>query len=157
VLAYPVSRSSAVLAKGAAIAAEVVTVCIAAGIAVAFADPIFGLDLDFGHLAGAILELALIGLFFGWVALALGAATGNRALAVGGAAGFAAASYLVAGLHGLAGWLGPFRFLSAFWWLGASPLEDGIRGSGVLVVGIASAAALAAGAYLVGRRDLSAP
>jgi ABC-2 type transport system permease protein len=157
VLAYPVRRSSAVLAKAAAIAGEVVTVCVAAGLAIAVSDPIFGLGLDFAHLAAAILELALLGLFFGWVGLAVGAATGNRALAVGGAAGLAALSYLVAGLHGLAGWLGPFRFLSAFWWLGASPLEDGIRGWGVLVVGAAAAVALAIGAYLVGRRDLAAP
>ena len=91
------------------------------------------------------------------VALAAGAATGNRALAVGAAAGLAAGGYLVSGLHSLAGWLEPFRVLSAFWWLGTSPLQNGIRGWGVLVVSVAAAAALAIGAVLVGRRDLQAP
>ena len=138
-------------------AVEVALLCVAAGVAIAVVDPIFGLDLSLRRLVAAILELALLGLFYGWVALAAGAATGNRTLALGATAGFAAAGYLVAGLHSLAGWLEPFRFLSAFWWLGASPLENGIRGSGVLVVAAASAAVLAAGAVLVTRRDLQVP
>ncbi len=157
VLSYPVRRSSAVVAKGAAVAVEVAALCVTAGVAIAIVDPIFGLALSFRHLAVAILELALVGLFYGWVALAAGAATGNRTVALGAAAGFAAVGYLVAGLHSLAGWLEPFRFLSAFWWLGASPLENGIDGRGVLVVAAASAAALSLGAVLVGRRDLRSP
>ena len=39
-------------------------------------------------------------------------------------AGYAAASYLVSGLHNLAGWLDPLRFLSPFWHVGTAPLED---------------------------------
>ncbi len=78
-------------------------------------------------------------------------------MALGAAAGFAVAGYLVSGLHTLAGWLDPFRFLSAFWWLGASPLENGIDGWGALVVGAASVVVLGAGALLVTRRDLQAP
>ena len=157
VLAYPVRRSSAVVAKAAAVAVEIAVLCLAAGVTIAVVDPIFGLDLSFGRVAAAILGLGLIGLFYGWVALATGAATGNRTLALGVAAGLAAAGYLVAGLHSLAGWLGPFRFLSAFWWLGSSPLENGIRGWGVLVVVAASGAVLAVGALLVTRRDLQVP
>jgi ABC-2 type transport system permease protein len=157
ILSYPVSRPAAVLAKGGAVALEVVALAVAAGIAIAVVDPIFGLDLCFRHLVGAIVELTLIGLFYGWLALAVGAATGNRAVALGAAAGFAVAGYLVSGLHTLAGWLDPFRFLSAFWWLGASPLENGIDGWGALVVGAASVVVLGAGAFLVTRRDLQVP
>jgi ABC-2 type transport system permease protein len=157
VLAYPVPRRAAVLAKGAAVAAEVVAVCACSGIAIGVLDPIFDLDLSVGHIAQSIAGLALLGLLFGWLALAIGAATGKHALAVAVPAGLAAGSYLVSGLHSLAGWLDPFRVLSAFWWIGTSPLQHGIRGSGPLVVGLAAVAALLTGAALVGRRDLEAP
>ena len=78
-------------------------------------------------------------------------------LAVALPAGLAAAGYLVSGLHSLAGWLDPFRVLSAFWWIGTSPLQNGIRGWGALVVGLAAVVALLAGAALVERRDLEVP
>src|SRR5262249_20410756 len=120
VLAYPVRRRAAVLAKGAAIATEVAAVCASAGIATGALNPVFDLGLSTAHVAAAVAGLALLGLLFGWLALAIGAATGKRGLAVALPAGLAAAGYLVSGLHSLAGWLDPFRVLSAFWWIGTS-------------------------------------
>jgi len=157
VLAYPVRRWRAVIAKAAVVAVEIAAVCLAAGLAIAVSDPLFRLDLDGGRVAAAVCGVALLGLFYGWLALAAGAATGNKALAVAASVGYAAASYLVAGLHGLAGWLDPFRFLSPFWWIGTSPLQHGIRASGAVVVLAAAAVLLGAGAALVERRDLAAP
>jgi hypothetical protein len=58
------------------------------------------------------------------------------------------------GLHDLAGWLDPLRFLSPFWLIGSSPLQDGVDGWGVLVVLAGALAAVAVGAVLVERRDL---
>ena len=52
VLAYPVRRSSAVVAKAAAVAAEIVVACIAAGIALFALDPLVGLDLRFRKAPG---------------------------------------------------------------------------------------------------------
>lgn len=157
ILAYPVRRRAAVLAKGAAVAAGVVAVAICAGVALLVFDPVFGLDLPFWHVVAASLDLTLLGLFFGWLALAVGAAVGKHGLAVALPAGLAAGSFLVSGLHSLAGWLDPFRFLSVFWWLGTTPLQDGSEGWGVLVAGLAAVAALLAGAALIDRRDLEAP
>lgn len=157
VLAYPVRRNAAVMAKGAAIATEVIAVCAVSGIALILANPIFDLELSVDRIAAAVAGLALLGILFGWIALAVGAATGNRGLAVALPAGVAAAGYLVSGLHSLAGWVDPFRFLSAFWWLGTSPLQHAIRGSGALVLALAAVAILIVGASLVERRDLRAP
>ena len=157
VLAYPLRRRNAVLAKAAALAVEVAAVCAVGFLALAALDGIFGLGLDFGHLAGALLGVALLGLLFGWLAVAVGAAWPSKLLALGVPAGYAAAAYLVGGLHALAGWLDPLRFLSPFWLVGQSPLENGIRGLGALVVAAAAAVALAAGALLVERRDLELP
>ena len=157
VLAYPVRRRDAVLAKSAAIAGEVLAVSVVAGLALAVLDPIAGLDLSGGRLATAILSLAGLGLLFGWLALAVGAALGSRALAVGVPAALAAGGYLVNGLHGLAGWLDPFRFLSAFWLVGSSPLQTGVRGGGLVAVFVLAALVLGAGSLLVERRDLQTP
>lgn len=157
VLAYPVRRRDAVLAKGVAVAAEVVVVCATAFLALAVLDPIAGLDLSFGRLASAVGGLAALGLLHGWLALGIGAAIPSRVLAIGIPASLAAAGYLVAGLHGLAGWLDPFRFLSSFWWVGSSPLQSGARGGGVVVVLAAAAVIVVAGALLAERRDLMTP
>ena len=157
VLAYPVRRRSAVLAKGMAVAGEVVAVCAASGLALLVLDPIFGLDLSSGHIASAIASLVALGVLSGWLALGVGAATSSRALAIGVPTAFAAAAYLVNGLHDLVGWLDPFRFLSPFWLVGASPLQNGADGWGVLAVLAAALAILVAGSLLVERRDLETP
>lgn len=157
VLSYPVRRRDAVLAKGLAVGSEVLLACVAAGLALLVLDPVFGLELSFGHLAGAVALLVALGLFYGWLALGVGAATASRALAIGVPAGVAAAGYLVSGLHELAGWLDPFRYLSTFWLVGTSPLQRGADSWGVLAVLAAAVAVLTAGSLLVERRDLETP
>ena len=154
VLAYPVRRRDALLAKAGALAAEVVVACGAAFVALAVMDAVVGLDLSLGRLAGAVGAVGLLGLLHGWLALAVGAAGPGRALAIGVPAALAAAAYLVGGLHELAGWLEPFRFGSSVWWIGSAPLRAGVSGWGVLGVAAAALAVLAAGAVLAERRDL---
>jgi ABC-2 type transport system permease protein len=157
VLSYPVRRRDAVLAKGAAVAGEVLVVCAVAGLVIVAFDPLVGLDLSLGRVLEAVASLVALGLLHGWLALALGAAVPSRALAIGVPAGVAAAGYLVGGLHGLAGWLDPFRFLSPFWLVGSSPLGSGVNGAGVPVVLGAALLLLVAGSLLVERRDLETP
>ena len=157
ILSYPLRRRNAVLAKGSALALEIVFVCAAGFAALAVLDGPVGLDLDFGRLAGALGALAVLGLLYGWLALAVGAAYPSKLLALAIPAGYAAAAYLVGGLHDLAGWLDPLRFLSPFWLIGQSPLQNGVDGWGTLVVLLAAVLALAAGAVLVERRDLETP
>jgi len=87
----------------------------------------------------------------GWLALAAGAARASHALAIGISA--AAAGYLVGGLHALAGWLDPFRFVSSFWWTGQAPLSDGVEYTHRLVLVGAAIAVLVTALVLIGRRD----
>ena len=47
------------------------------------------------------------------------------ALATAVPAALAAAGYLIAGLHDLAGWLDPLRYVSAFWWVGRGSAARG--------------------------------
>ena len=158
ILAYPLRRRSAVLAKGAAVGLELAVFCVAAFAALALASLVFGLDLPFGRLAAGMLGIGLLALLHGWLALAVGAAWPSRALAIGIPAALAAAAYLVGGLHDLASWLDPLRFASSFWWVGKSPLSNGSSWWHLAVVALASAVALAAGAWLIERRgDIETP
>ena len=157
VLSYPVRRRDAVLAKGAAVAAEVVVACTVAGLTIAALDPVFGLELSKPNLATACLSIAALGILFGWSALALGAAFPSRAVAIGVPAGIAAVSYLVGGLHSLADWLDPFRYVSPFWLVGTAQLREGADLAGVLTTLVVAVVVLAAGAWLVERRDLESP
>jgi ABC-2 type transport system permease protein len=157
VLSYPVRRGAAVLWKGAAVAAEVVVACLAGLAGLAVLDPLVGLDLSAGHLASAMGGVAALGILHGWLALGIGAAVPSRVASIGVPSALAAAGYLVSGLHELAGWLDPLRVLSPFWWIGSSPLQEGVRPGGVAIVLGAAALSLVAGALLVERRDLRTP
>ena len=154
VLAYPVRRRDAVLAKGAAVGLEILIFCATAYVALALASQTFDLDLPFGRLAGGVLGVGVLALLHGWLAVAVGAAWPSRTLAIGVPAALAAGAYLVAGLHDLASWLDPLRFASSFWWVGQAPLSGGVSWWHLLVVGLAAAAALAAAGWLIERRDL---
>jgi ABC-2 type transport system permease protein len=156
-LSYPVRWRDAVLAKGLAVASEVLLVAVAAGLGLLVFDPIVGLDLSTGRILTATASLAALGLLHGWLALAVGAATSSRALAIGVPAALAASGYLVNGLHSIASWLDPFRFLSPFWLVGSSPLQGGAREWGILVLAIVAIPVLVAGSLLVERRDLKTP
>lgn len=157
VFSYPLRRRDAVLAKGVAVAGEVLVVCAVAGLVLLAFDPLVGLDLALGRLLTALASLVALGLLHGWLALAVGAAVPSRAIAIGIPAGVAATGYLVGGLHGLAGWLDPFRFASPFWLIGSSPLGNGVDAVGVLAVLAVAVAVLAAGSLLVEQRDLESP
>ena len=154
VFAYPVSRRRAVTAKAAAVGVETAIFCTVAFAALVLAGAVFDLELALGNLAGGLLGVGLLALLHGCLAIATGAARPSRALAVGVPASLAAGAYLVGGLHGIAGWLDPFRFLSSFWWTGQAPLSGGVDYPRLSVVAIAAAATLAAALALIGRRDL---
>jgi ABC-2 type transport system permease protein len=157
VLSYPIRRRDAVWAKGLAVGTEILVVCVTTGLALLMFDPLAGLDLSSQRIAAATASLAALGLLHGWLALAVGASTASRGLAIGVPAGLAAAGYLVGGLHAVAGWLDPFRVLSPFWLVGSSPLQGGARLWGIATVVATAVVCLAVGALWVERRDLETP
>jgi ABC-2 type transport system permease protein len=104
----------------------------------------------------AALHLAALGMLFGALALAIGAATGSKAIAIGVVATVAVVSYfgntLAAQVDAIA-WLrdvSPFRYYS-----GGRPLVNGLQGPDVLVlIGVAVLLVLA-GALRFSRRDVA--
>ncbi len=152
-LSQPVSRRSVVVAKALAVACEVALLVAVLWIALVTADVAVGLGLDRLHLIEAVVSLGLLGLFHGWLALAVGAATRHRASAVGVPAGFAAAGFLVGSLHSVAGWLDPFRFVSTFYYAGQSPLQVGVP-LRLVVLAVACPLLVAIAVVAFDRRDV---
>jgi ABC-2 type transport system permease protein len=153
-LACPVTRTSLIVSRALVVLAECAVLGAAVVVALLVIDPIGNFDLPRGRVVGAGVALALLGLFHGWLALAVGAATRHRTSAIGVAAAVAAAGYLVGSLYDVASWLRPFRWLSPFFWAGRSPLELGIDVPRLGLLLICTLIAGAAAVLLFDRRDV---
>jgi ABC-2 type transport system permease protein len=155
-LATPVSRARILLEKAAALAAGVAILGAVLFGVLAVASPLFGLEVGTGQAAAATFVMVLIGVEHGWLALAVGAATGRRALAVAVASTVAVAGYVLYAMGALVESIEPWQPLSPF----AQALEGGPIGGGVPAV---AAWMLAAGIVFVAvavpafrRRDIVA-
>lgn len=82
------------------------------GLALVAEGALVGMDLPAGNVAAAMLHLALLGLVFGALALAIGAGTGRLGLSRAVPVFVAVVAYVVNGLGGLVDWLAPVQKLS---------------------------------------------
>jgi ABC-2 type transport system permease protein len=115
-----VAQKVAALVVQAAVFSAVVFGCVIVGRA-------FELTFDAGDLVTATLAVGMLGVDFGLLALAIGAATGERGTAIAIASAVAAASYLVNSMAPLVSWLGPAKYASLFYWsVGDHQLEQGL-------------------------------
>jgi ABC-2 type transport system permease protein len=114
------------------------------------------MGIGLGRLLAATAGAVLLGLCFGGVALAVGCATGRRALAAAAAAGLAIAGFLVNSLSALAEALKPWRPLTLFYQYASNdPLRNGLDGANAAVL-LAFAAVMALAALAAfQRRDLA--
>ena len=154
-LANPIRRSTVVLQKTFAMVLAALVVGIATFAGVAGGSLVGGLGMSIGNIAATSLLLTLLGLAFGAVALALGAATGRVPVAIYGAVGLALVFFLLNAFlplsDRLAGWakVSPF-----YYYLGSDPLVNGMHwGHGALLAGLA-VALIALSVVLFRRRDL---
>jgi ABC-2 type transport system permease protein len=111
-----------------------------------YAGRAFQVTLDPWHVATATLAVLALGIDLGLIALALGAATGSRATAIGIAGALAALCYLISSLAPVVHWIKPLRYASLFYWAVADQqLTNGAGlGSFVVLLTVAIAAATAA-------------
>ncbi len=97
-LSHPVSRVSLGVARAAGLATTVALTCLALwAVSVAAAVP-FDLDVGDAHVGELCLALGANALLCGAVSFAVGAATGNRGLALGSGSAVLAVGWLLAGL-----------------------------------------------------------
>ncbi len=147
----PVSRGSVVLQKIATLAMQAVLIAIVTMVCVAVGRS-FDLSISIANLTGMTIGVALLGIDFGLLALAVGSWTGSRGTALGLTAAVAAASYLISSLAPVVAWIRPAKYVSLFFWsVGDQQLTRGLSASSIVVL-LAAAVVLSAVSWGAFRR-----
>jgi beta-exotoxin I transport system permease protein len=154
-LSTPIRRRRVVLDKFVAMALGTLLLAGLAWIAALVLGPAFDLTIPFDRLTAASLNLFLIALAFGAIALALGAARGGRGFAIGVTAALALLTFLLKTFAASLSWLRPYRVLSPWhYYLGHDPLRTGFHLVDPIVLLAISVVALAIALVTFEGRDL---
>lgn len=153
-LTAPVSRRQVFVERLVTLAVDVVLlVAVLTLVTIAL---VTALDMDVAAdriLAGST-GLLLLVLGFGTLALAVGAATGRRGIALGTAAGLAVVSFMLDAIGPTVemDWMTAISPFS--WYLGDNPLVDGFDPGGLAALAVIPVASAVAGWWRFERRDL---
>jgi len=155
VVVSPVSRARILLEKAAALAVALVALGAILFAVTALSSLAAGMDIPVGHAGIGALAMILIGVQHAFLALALGAATGRRGLAVAAAATVAGAGYLLHVVGALVESVEPWRIVSPF----TQAIEEGpVSGTvpwGFAWLALSALVVLAAAVPVFDRRDLA--
>jgi ABC-2 type transport system permease protein len=134
VVTLPLRRREILLQKMTALLVLALPVALVT-MACVFVGRAFELSLDVTGVVGVTVGVVLLGLDFGLLALAVGAASGSRGRALGVAGGIAAASYVLSSLASVVDWIRPWRYVSPFYYsVGNRQLVDGLSVSSLAVL-----------------------
>jgi ABC-2 type transport system permease protein len=154
VLTTPVSRRRVLLGKAFALAAAMSALgamLFVAGVATA---AVAGMDTGIGEMAAACLAMVLIGVEHAWLALAVGAATGRRSVAIAAGAVVAVAGYMLFVLGRIVDAVSPWAVLSPFHQaIDGGPIGAGLPAS-YLWMAAGALAVLAVAVPAFDRRDV---
>lgn len=155
VLAQPLSRRRLLLEKLAGLVLATLGICALIYLGWLISVPFVDIELGYGQLAVATLNLVPIVVFFQVLSLWAGVTLPGRGLATGAVVAFAIVTYFVNYLASIVDVLDPLRWVSAFhYYHGIEILVDGVFWPGVAVL-IALCAFFAAWAlYSFERRDI---
>jgi ABC-2 type transport system permease protein len=154
-LAHPVPRARLLLAKAAAIAAALLLLGFATFSGLIAGVAVGGGGVGAGDIAAQSLHLVFLGFAFGGLALALGASTGERTLASGGAAGVAGAMFLINGFAPVVHAISWLRYFTVFhYYSGHDPLTRGVDVGDLAVLAGLTAALVAVAVVGIRRRDI---
>lgn len=153
----PRSRTRLLRSTALATATVVVVAGVVASVSYSGAAALTGSDITSMNLVAGTVHLLVVALFFAALTLALGAWTGNRALASGVGVGAIVASFLASGLLPLFDGLEDWAELSPWYWIsGPRPMFSGIDWPPLLILLALTAALVMAAWWGVNRRDLGA-
>lgn len=156
-LAHPVTRSRVVVERAAAmlVALVVAGAVLLLGMA-AMAGVADFASIGLANLAAASAQLVLLGLLFGSLALAVGAATGSRGLALGVVAIVGVLTYFANTLGPSVDWLAWSENISPFrYYADGEPLRNGLQVLDSLVLLVASLVLVALAVIGFERRDIA--
>lgn len=150
-----VSPTRLVVQQAGALAVGVVTLAVVLFAVVMVCSPNFGLGIGADDAVSGSVAVGLLGIEFGWLALAVGAATGRRVLAISVASALAVASYVLFVAGALVDSIEPWRPLSPF----DQAVADGPLGAGLpasfLWVALTAVAAVSVALPVFDRRDIA--
>ncbi len=154
-LANPVSRTWVALSKAAVLVITVLVIGLMLWGGATVAAGVNDLALSASDTGAAVVHLVAFGLAFGLFAFALGAWTGNVAVAAGAAGGVAVASYLGTSALPLIDQLAELAQYTP-WYLynGNAPLLNGVHVGQVVALSAAAVLFLALATVGLNRRDL---
>ena len=142
VATLPASRRRLVLGKAAALTAQAGAPAVAVA-ACAAVGQWFDLTTSPTRIVASSAAVLALGIDVGLLAMAAGAFTGRRGVALGVGVGFAAASYLTSSLAPVVSWISPARYASLFYWsVGDNQLANGVTAADWAVL-------LGAGAFIL--------
>jgi len=126
VAALPLTRRTIIIDKLTALFVQALVVPIVVALCVLGSRGL-GLTIAPGPLLGITVGVVLLGLFFGTLALLIGAVTGSRGLALGIGIAAAALTFLISSLAPLIDWLEPARYISPFFYaIGDNQIQHGL-------------------------------
>lgn len=154
-LAHPVSRTGLAVQRFAALVTGAVAIALLVFLGMLAIRS--GAELESVGIAGfaaQCLQLALLGITFGALAIGVGAAIGKRGQVLGISVGIGVLTYMAGNLAGVigAGWL---KYLSPFhYYIGGEPLRNGVQWADAVVLLAVSAVLIALGFLRFNQRDL---
>lgn len=156
VVASPVSRRRIILEKLGGVLVGMVGLGVVLWLTLAAGVELWDIPVDHVNLVAAVLMGVLLGWVFGALALAVGAATGRRGMAIGIPAAVGVATYLVNGLAPLSDALEFWQPLSPFYYYNAAePVRNGLDLGHVAVLLVLTAIFAVAAVLMFERRDLT--
>jgi ABC-2 type transport system permease protein len=154
-LANPIPRARIVWAKSFSMLLGAIIVGAAVFAGAALGSFAAGLGMKLGNIAAISLLLTLLGLVFGALALAIGAATGRYRVAIFGAAGAAFVFFVLNSFLPLSDSLAEVARVSPFYYfLAGNPLIDGLNLGHAAVLAAIALALVALAAFTFNRRDV---
>ncbi len=154
-LANPISRSRIIAEKVATMVFYATIVGVASFAGTMLGVLVGDMDLSWQNVAAMCVLLTLLGLVGGGLALAVGAGTGRKGVAVFAAAGFMVAMHVLNSLGEIndswadAASISPFRY-----YLGGDPLNNGLAWGDTAVLVVAAALLIGVAFPLFARRDV---
>jgi len=154
-LSLPIRRESVVAQKALSLAALSGVVVLSIAFTLVVMNPVFDLKLSMDGLIAVNAGLWLLGLVFGYLAIALGAFTGNPTTTAGITAGLAILAWFVNAFSALYDWLEWPSKLSPFsWYLHDMPLINGMS-TGHIWLLLAAVVLVVAAGLLFARRNIA--
>jgi ABC-2 type transport system permease protein len=155
-LAHPISRTQVVLQRAAALAVATLVLAVAVFLAVLAVSGPAELSVSAGRIAAMAAHLALLGIFFGTLALCVGAATGRRAVALAAAAGVGVVTYFANTLAPQVKAIAWLQDLSPFYYYsGGRPLANGLQWGDAAILLAAALVLTAVAVVTFNRRDVA--